>query len=145
MAKLLTETFPSDAEGAVLLRKVKLALANICGHGVSEKGVILTAPRKLNAERDNLKPEYREIWKKCTIEYDPEETGASVLMKTYRIKLGPFFLRPMIKVKDLEEVLLHEFLHVALDIEDRQFHHGFMTQILKYNIGYKEDSSIFVD
>ena len=66
-------------------------------------------------------------------------------MKTYRIRLGPFFLRPSIKVVDMEEVILHEFLHVALDIKDRQFHHGLMTQILKYEIGYKEDSAIFVD
>jgi len=145
MATLLTSTFPSDKEGTRLLRKVKIALSNICGHGVSKKGVILTAPNKLNAERDNLKEDYREIWKKCTIEYDPDETGASVLMKSYRIRLGPFFLRPSIKIVDLEEVLLHEFLHVALAIGDKQFHHGLMTQILRYELGYKEDSGIFMD
>ena len=145
MATLLTGTFPTDREGRRLLRKIKLALTNICGHGVSRKGIILTAPRKLKQDRDNLKSDYKEIWKKCTIEYDPEETGASVLMKSFKIRLGPFFLKPIIKVKDLEEVILHEFLHVALDIKDRQFHHGLMTQILKYNIGYKEDSNIFVD
>ena len=145
MAMLLMDTFPKDKEGSALLRKVKLAIANICGHGVSRKGVVLTAPKKLKPGRDNLKADYKEIWKKCTIEFDENETGASVIMKTYRIRLGPFFLRPMIKVTDMEEVILHEFLHVALDIKDRQFHHGFMTQILKYNMGYKEDSAIFVD
>lgn len=145
MATLMTSTFPADEEGAKLLKKLKIALANICGHGVSKKGIVLTAPRELKAGRDNLRSDYREIWKKCTIEFDSEETGASVLMKSYQIKIGPFFLRPSIKIVDLEEVLLHEFLHVALDISDRQFHHGIMTQILKYNLGYKEDSGIFMD
>jgi hypothetical protein len=145
MATLLTSTFPADKEGEALLKKVKIALAHICGHGVSKTGSVLTAPRRLKAGRDNLKSDYREIWKKCTIEYDPEETGASVLMKTYQIRLGPFFLRPSIKIVDLEEVLLHEFLHVALNIGNREFHHGMMTQILKYNLGYKEDSGIFMD
>ena len=145
MATLKTKTFPGDKEGRALLRKVKRAIANICGHGVSKKGVVLSAPKKLKSGRDNLKSDYKEIWKKCTIEFDENETGASVLMKTFRIRLGPFFLRPSIKIVDMEEVILHEFLHVALDIKDRQFHHGMMTQILKYNIGYKEDSAIFVD
>lgn len=145
MATLLTATFPGDKEGQALLRKVKMAIANICGHGVSKKGVVLTAPKKLDRERDNLKDDYKKIWRECTIEYDPEETGASVLMSKRQIKLGPFFLRPSIKITDLEEVILHEFLHVALDIKDRQFHHGLMTQILKYEIGYPEDSAVFVD
>ena len=47
MATLLTNTFPGDQEGRALLRKVKRAIANICAHGISAKGVILTAPTKL--------------------------------------------------------------------------------------------------
>lgn len=145
MATLLIETFPTDSEGKALLWKVKRALARLCGHSVSKKGVVLTAPRELRKERDTLKEDYRQIWKKCTIEYDPNETGASVLMSSFRIRLGPFFLRSSITITEMEEVLLHEFLHVALDVKDREFHHGFMTQILKYNIKYKQSSNVFVD
>lgn len=144
MATLLISTFPTDSEGTALLKKVKRALAHICGHGVSKKGIVLTAPKKLDANRDNLKSNYREIWKKCTIQYDGNESGASVLMKSYEIKLGPFFLRPSITVVDLEEVLLHEFLHVALAIEGKEFHHSLMTQILRYNLHYK-DTGKFTD
>lgn len=145
MATLLTKTFPKDKEGRALLWKVKRALANICGHGVSKKGVILTAPKRLKVERDTLRKDYKKLWKECTIEFDEEETGASVRISKRQIKLGPFFLRPSIKIVDLEEVILHEFLHVALDIKDRDFHHGFITQTLKYNLDYKVDSGIFVD
>ncbi len=141
MATVDFQTFPTDSEGIELQSKVRKALTHLCGHGLSKENVILTAPPKLNAERDQLRENYRDIWRVVVIEYDENEAGASAWYKTKKIRLGPLFLRPFFKVMDVEKVLLHEFLHLALDVSDEKFHHGFIEQIIKYNIGYPGDAN----
>jgi hypothetical protein len=143
MATLMVGTFPADDEGRGLLRKVRQSLTNLCGQGHGNDGTYTSAPRRLNAERDMLRENYREIWKEVTIQYSADETGASVNHRTKIISIGGFFLRPSHKVLDIQKVLLHEFLHLAIDMEMREFHHGQIEQIIKYNLGYEGDANPF--
>ena len=143
MAVLMIDTFPRDGEGSELLKKVRQSLTNLCGHGHASDGTYLTAPRQLDADRDMLRDDYREIWKDTTIQFKGDETGASVNMKTKEIRLGDFFLKPSHKVLDIQKVILHEYLHLALNIEMREFHHSQMTQIITYNLHYPGDANPF--
>ena len=143
MAVLKVETFPGDGEGQALLKKVRQSLTSLCGHGHGKDGTYLTAPRALRTERDMLRENWRDIWKATAIQYDDNETGASVNHRTNIIKLGAFFLKPDHKAKDIEKVILHEFLHISLDMEMREFHHGQIEQVIKYNLGYPGDANPF--
>jgi len=156
------KTFIAEASGSAihggtsLESKVVRAMRNICqqngklakrdldGVGSKLPGLLFwNPPVKLDAERDNLKDEWRTIWRHCTLEYDKNEAGASILgarssdaRARRRIRIGPFFLREGFSVKDLEKVILHEFLHAAFIFSDFEFHHGMMEQVLIYNLGY---------
>jgi hypothetical protein len=143
MAVLKVETFPGDDEGTGLLKKVRQALTNLSGHGHANDGTYLTPPKGLDADRDMLRDDWRDIWKATVIQYDEKEAGASANMKTKVIQLGGFFLKPTHKVMDIQKVLLHEYLHLALNIEMREFHHSQMTQIITYNLGYPGDANPF--
>lgn len=140
MAILLINTFKTK-EQKVLLKKVRLALKNLCGHGHSREGSYLTAPRKLRLDRDFLKENYKEIWKHCTIRFDPQEKGASIRGKK-DIHIGPFFLQPRFTVMDVEKIILHEFLHAALDISMEDAHHGLIYQVIKENIKYPGPANV---
>jgi hypothetical protein len=138
MAIVKFETFPTDAaENNALRAKVTKALTGLCGHGPSAENKVISAPRNLKAERDLLRGDYREIWKLCSIEYSEDESGASANHRTNQIKLGPVFLRPFFSAKDIEKVILHEFLHLVLAETNRDFHHSLITQIIQFNIGYQ--------
>lgn len=143
MAVLDVNSFPTDSEGVGLLRKVRSALTSLSGHGHAKDGTYLTAPKGLNADRDMLRENYREIWKAVTVKYNQDESGASVNHKTRIISIGGFFLRPSHTMLDIKKVLLHEFLHLAIDMEMREFHHGQITQIIQFNLGYPGDPNPF--
>ncbi len=143
MAVLKIDTFLGDGEGQGLLKKVKQSLTNLCGHAHGSDGTYLTAPKALKTDRDMLRENWREIWQATTIQYDDNETGASINHKTKIITLGAFFLKPAHKVIDIQKVILHEFLHIALDIEWRDAHHGQIEQVIKYNLGYPGDANPF--
>ncbi len=138
MATLKGNTFPSDKSGQGLLSKVKRASTNLTGVGGSKDGVYLTAPTKLDPERDMLRPDYRSVWQQCTIEYDPNEKGAEVATGIRALKLGHFFEAQTTTVMDVEKVLRHEYLHLVVDIgwNAEEAQHGQINQIIKYNLKY---------
>jgi len=162
---LFTKTFLAEGDGraihggASLETKVVRALENITGHkgkpahrandtGVKKQGLLYwRTPRKLDAERDGLKDGWHTIWRHCTIEFDKDETGASISglsdddpTAPKRIRIGPFFLREGFSTRDLEKIVLHEFLHAAF-VYGREFHHGMMEQVLIYNLGYERPAN----
>ena len=132
--KLLEETFPKTPEGKKLLEKVKRALARMSGRDANRDRIYPRAPRGLQPGRDLLKSSYVAIWRRCTLEYSPREAGASV--KAGKIRIGPFFLKPRFRVLDIQKVILHEYLHEAIDISWRKAHHGQIDQIIQYNLGW---------
>ena len=138
MATLKLKTFPSDKSVQALLSKVKKALTNLTGIGGSKDGVYLTAPTKLDPERDLLRPNYKSIWQQCTIEYDPNEKGAEVATGTRTLKIGPFLETQGTTVMDVEKIILHEYLHLVVDIgwNTEEAQHGQINQIIKYNLKY---------
>ena len=154
MAYLFPDSFLARAgghpvhNGERLLSNVKQALGTLTGTpgkpAVKDRRRAIEyagAPQKLRTERDFLKSHWKELWKDCVIAFDREEAGASVNMRTGRIALGPFFLKPNFKVADIEKVILHEFLHIALDIEMRAAHHSMMEQVIIYNLGYSRPAN----
>lgn len=142
MAKLLMNTFNKNKKDEkMLLLKIRYALKNLCGHGSGRDGSYLTAPRKLNKERDFLKANYKEIWKMCTIRFNPTEPGASIKGKK-DINIGPFFLSGKITITDMEKTILHEYLHAALDTSSDLGHHGLIYQILIENLKYPEPANV---
>jgi len=138
MATLKTKTFPDDKDGRALLAKVQRALSNLTGIGVPADGVYLTAPRKLDADRDMLKANYRSVWGTCTIQYDPDEKGAEAAPGTHDLTIGPFFLSRGTTVMDMEKVLLHEYLHLVIDISwhATEAEHGQINHIIRDNLRY---------
>lgn len=150
MATVKFETFPYD-EGKIYLNqdsqelqdKVRKAIAKLCHHELDKNNEIISPPYRLNPKRDWLKADYREIWKKCVIEYDENDPNATAYYQLNKITIGPVFMRPTITALDMEKVLLHEFLHLALSIQDRAMHHSFMEQIIKYHLKYPGDANPF--
>ena len=138
MATLKTATFPRDQSGKQLLGKVQSALTNLTGFRAPKDANYAVAPTKLDADRDLLKSNYKTIWQQCTIEYDPKQAGAEVAPGARKMKIGPFFLDPTTTVMDMEKVILHEYLHLVIDISssDTGIQHGQINQIIKYNLKY---------
>lgn len=150
MAIIRFETFPNDLEKIYLYQdsqelqgKIRKAIFNLCHHSLDKNNEVVASPYRLNPRRDWLKPDYREIWKKCVIEYDENDPNATAYFSLNKITVGPVFMRPTITILDMEKVLLHEFLHLALSIQDRQMHHSFMEQIIKYHLKYPGDANPF--
>ncbi len=135
MAELRSNTFPGDADGQELLRKVKKALTNLTGLAHPGDGRYPVAPKKLNIGRDVLKPTYKATWAACNIEYDPNERGASI-KQGKDIRIGPFFLQRRFTVMDIEKVILHEYLHAVIAISMKEAHHGHIDQIIQFNLRY---------
>jgi hypothetical protein len=138
MATLKVKTFPADKDVQVLLGKVEKALTNLTGVDGHKSGVYLPAPGKLDADRDMLRREYQAIWHQCTLEYDPTEPGAEVPAHTRNLKIGPFFLPQAITVMDMEKVILHEYLHLVIDIgwNSLEAQHGQINHIIRDNLHY---------
>src|SRR5438128_9968488 len=136
MATLKTQTFPSDNSGQLLLKNVQTALTNLTGIRARKDGVYLQAPLKPDAERDQLRPDYRVVWQQCTVEYDPAEAGAEVPPDTRTIRLGPFCLD--LDVMAMEKIILHEYLHLLIvgwGSGDSQ--HPQINLIIKFNLKYQ--------
>ena len=135
MATLKADTFGSET---FLLTRVRQALTNLTGVIGSQTKEFTVAPTKLDADRDSLKPDYKTLWKQCTIQYDPNEGGAEIYLKDRKIVLGPFMKG--FSTTNLEKVILHEFLHAALDdgwqCLSEQAQHGQINLIICYNIRY---------
>jgi len=93
-------------------------------------------PNGLKQGRDTLRDEWQTIWKEVTIEFDDEESGASIYVPDRRVRIGPFFTSHDYGVRDFQKILLHEYLHAALDIKMREAHHGMIERVLIYNLGY---------
>ena len=165
MAFLFSDTFlKADDDGKKLLRKVRDALGRLSGDGgkSGKRDLILgfendqpvfapqqsgfdyvKAPKRLQTDRDFLKFEWRQIWRECTIQFDSAEAGASILVPRRRIRIGPFFLDDRFVVADMEKVILHEYLHAALAIEERErgMQHNFMKQIITFNLNYSGNAN----
>jgi hypothetical protein len=141
MATLINKSFPSEREGQNLLKNVQQALTHLSGVGDPNSGVYLSAPFKLDAARDDLVKDYKTVWGRCTIKFDPEQAGAEMIDAT-NMRIGPFFLRGGVTVMDLEKVILHEYLHVALvpsgvsGETGYEYDHTRINQIIRDNLKY---------
>lgn len=98
-------------------------------------------PSRLRQERDDLDEDWRSIWKECTIEFSRREAGASVFVPARRISIGPFFLKPQYTVRDMEKIVLHEYLHTALRVKPTpdlrtEYDHGQIKMILIDHLHY---------
>jgi hypothetical protein len=138
MAMLITTSFPDDHDGKAMLAKVKKAFRKLTMAAPEEGDGYLgyfNAPVRLRKGRDMLKDNYDIIWIECLFEYDDDEHGASIFVPKREIKIGPYFMSSRFSHVDMEKIILHEYLHAALDIRS-EFAHGQMEQIIKYNLGY---------
>lgn len=142
------DTFTDQPEAQELLPRIHAALKALCGR---PKGGTYAVPLKLKrlarparrGESGRLLPNYVAIWKTCFIVFDPQERGASIWLPTGKIKFGPFFVSGW-KRRDLEKVILHEYLHKAIDLQpsygDTRFRkdaqHGEIDQIIEFELKY---------
>lgn len=147
--KVLASTFPQHKDGQYLLSLVRDALKSLCGVGRND--TFGNVPPKLtklakpgaNGEESRLLSNYGAIWKSCSVQYNERERGASISPQRV-ISLGPFFASNRWKVKDIEKVLLHEYLHKAVSLQpnygDRDFRdgvqHGEIDQIIEFELHY---------
>lgn len=125
MAILFASTFVQESE---LLGRVRGALRNLTGFYSTETQVkanlrvdypFPVGPNgrlfRLDADEDYLDSTYQSIWRQCTIQYDPSEPGAEIKVLERKIRLGPA-MRHYI-VNDLEKIIIHEYLHAALNAD----------------------------
>jgi hypothetical protein len=144
------ETFSDHREAQDLLPRIHDALQSLCGRATKES---YSVPRKLKqlsrptrrGEPGRLLPNYVGIWKGCSIVFDPKERGASIRMPTGRISFGPFFVSGW-KRRDLEKVILHEYLHKAVAMQPsfggdsfrKGAQHGEIDQIIQFELRYPD-------
>ena len=108
-------------------------------HNIAATGTLF----KLRPYEDRLRASYMLLWYKCTVEFDENEPGAEILPQDNRIILGPFMFG--LNVVDTEKIIIHEFLHVALD-DDWQTgkpfgpmaQHQQINPIIKRRLGYRD-------
>ncbi|MEP6847282.1 MAG: hypothetical protein ABI999_00385 [Acidobacteriota bacterium] len=122
------------ADMNVLLENVNWAMQKVSGPpSVTPEGRLYGRPPKgLNARRDGLKFDFAKIWEDTIICFDSDEYGASANFKELEITLGEFFTKPQSRLV-LEKVLLHEFLHLVVDLP-RPLHHGRINQIITHGL-----------
>ena len=124
-----------------LCKRLRDILTELCGpptQGTSDFPKLPRPPKALNAKRDQLKADYERIWSQTTIIYEKENYGASARHSTNTIIFGEFFLKTEIEILTLTKVLLHEFLHLVIDM-DRALHHGQIDKIIKNHLRYQGD------
>lgn len=164
MTTLKAETFHEirtvgEARAQALLKLVKQALTNlafdphtlfnekrIVYHPVTPKSKIAQLdPKSKIAQLDQnsgnypIKQNYLQIWNDCTLEYDPDQRGAEIYVPGKRMYPGPFML-DYDDVVDLEKVIVHEYLHAALQDETSRLgldtsHHE-INRIVPHNLKY---------
>ena len=143
-------SFPAGPEGQQLLANLRLALSRLTGSS-GHDDEFPRAPRKLRQERDNLSDDFRKIWKNSVIRFDPNCNNPGSHLNAdggADIVLGPFLLEKQFTRKgvtrELEKVVLHEYLHQALDQpfqftgqpDRNQLQHGFIDQVIQFNLKY---------
>jgi hypothetical protein len=130
-------TFRTDAEGSKLLAKLKPAQTNVDGV-IGAAGTVKPphVARRLQRDADSLKPDYLAIWSRCTIAYDPRQAAAEI-RNGREIVVGPLFAETRFATLDMEKVLLHEYLHAALDEMWKIDPHSQIDQIIQFNLKYK--------
>jgi hypothetical protein len=79
-----------------------------------------------------LKSNFAKIWGDTIISYDAEAYGASADLKEFEITFGYFFTKPQPRLT-LEKVLMHEFLHLVVDLP-KPMHHGKINSIIKHGL-----------
>jgi hypothetical protein len=116
------------------LKTVKAALTKISGPPTetSEGPLYQIVPKGLNAHRDGLKPNFHTIWSDTIISYDADAYGACAKLKDYEIIFGYFFTKPQ-SVIVIEKVLMHEFLHLVVDLP-KAMHHGRINHIIQHGL-----------
>ena len=141
MAFLISASFPDDVEGQALHAKVRKAFDTLTKSRPPKQGegyipYYRVPVRLVKHSRDHLKSDFEDVWTWCMFSFDEEETGASMFVSKREATIGPFFLRSGFTSVDMEKIILHEYLHAALRY-GRQYHHSFIEQIIKYDLGYK--------
>ncbi len=148
MATLIASTFVQESE---LLGRVRDALRNLTGFHGTETQVkanlrvdypFPVGPNgrlfRLDKEEDFLATDYQAIWCKCTIQYDPSEPGAEIKVLERKMRLGPA-MRHYI-VNDLEKVIIHEYLHAALNADWQDLtdvvQHGPINETIQFHLFY---------
>lgn len=126
-----------DDKNALLIR-TRLALLIISGQPTitSYGDLYPKSPKGLNRNRDNLKRNYKKIWDDTIISFDWDTYGATANQRTFEINLGEFFLKKEIPLLDLQKVILHEFLHLVVDLP-RSIHHGQIDKIISEGLDYE--------
>jgi hypothetical protein len=127
-----------------LLTRMKLALLDISGTPVitSHGDLYPKPPRGLERRRDQLKMNYKTIWDDTIIAFDFDTYGATANHRTFEINIGEFFLKKEIPLLDLKKVVMHEFLHLVVDLP-RTMHHGQINRIISRGLGMKGDPNPF--
>lgn len=115
-----------------LLKRIKLILLDISGPPVitSYGDLYMKPPPALNRQRDQLKSNWKKTWEDTIISFDFETYGATANHTSLEINIGEFFLKQEIPLLDLKKVVLHEFLHLVIDLP-RPLHHGQINNIIK--------------
>jgi hypothetical protein len=154
---LKSETFheigtDGEARARNLLKRVKQALTNLACDPYTlfnENRVVYhpVTPKSKIAQLDQksgnypIKEHYLQIWNDCTLEYDLKQAGAEIYIPGKRMYLGPFML-DYDDVVDLEKVIVHEYLHAAIqDATTRlglQWSHHEINRIVTYNLKYPD-------
>jgi hypothetical protein len=127
-----------------LLTRMKLVMLAISGTPVitSYGDLYPKPPRGLNRNRDQLKMNYKKIWDDTVIAFDFDTYGATANHRTLEINIGEFFLKKEIPLLDLKKVVMHEFLHLVVDVP-RTMHHGQINRIISKGLGMKGDPNPF--
>lgn len=121
------------ADIALLLKNLKTVLSKISGAPIvtPEGNLYEHPPKGLDPHRDGLKPNYRSIWSDTIVSYDPDGYGATADLKEFEINFGYFFSKPQ-SILVLEKVLLHEFLHLIVNLP-KPMHHGRINHIIQHS------------
>ena len=127
-----------------LLKRMKLVMLRISGEPViTSYGYLYPKPPKgLSRSRDQLKANYKKIWEDVIIAFDWDTYGATANTRTYEVNIGEFFLKKEIPELDLQKVVMHEILHIFLDMP-RSMHHPQINKIIKHSLGLKGDPNPF--
>lgn len=141
MAKLEVQTFMPPPgtppflalDMTFLLSRLKKILKDVTGSTMGQTGEFANPPRGLNASRDRLRMDYGTVWKNTKIVYNAATYGATATHSTNTITFGEFFLKQELPDLHVKKVLLHEFLHLVVDMP-RQLHHGQINNVIQYGL-----------
>jgi len=127
-----------------LLKRIKHVLLEISGPPVITDfgNLYMKPPHGLERRRDQLKANFAKIWDDTIFSFDFASYGATADLKSCEINIGEFFLKQEIPLLDLKKVVLHEFLHLVVDLP-KPLHHGQINNIISKGLGLKGDPNPF--